>query len=367
MNKLILRTILFLSFCIVFAFSQSIEIYKVIKGNRGNYTINLLDSLVETVSGENLVKLKDKHITDIGIDLVKSLVIAYPFIYYDTSMYANMNGIIMNHNNSDVELIETVEISNNISLNYDNYYNFMPIILSNSKLIENKTDKLKFMQEKNKELQVEKEEKLEIKKTRKEFEKIGQKLKIESKKLKFPNRWVYISTIEGKIWNSIWDKYTSIDIDIQYEPGSNQIVLICNYSFTPVRLYFSNDDRGLFLKNIDKYFLWHKIATSHEEKLVKRIGFILLQAEFKYGDDWDKAGYSYFYVGFSSQTIKRHLMVLTSSKLVSSENSYIDTSPNPIYLDYSSVTGLKKALSFETLINSIETQIKKEQQSQKYY
>ena len=117
-------------------------------------------------------------------------------------------------------------------------------------------------------------------------------------------------------------------------------------------IHFSQKEVESMRGVIDKYQEWSDIASENNTKIEKDIpnGLYRCNVSWNAGDNWYfSSGYMNVNFKIFSQSTKRHQLIISSSKVSSTENEYIDFKMPTLYLDLAHAEELKQIISQENI------------------
>jgi len=152
-------------------------------------------------------------------------------------------------------------------------------------------------------------------------------------------------------YNSVLKKLDRTEYDIKYSGEEETFFLVTSDIFTKNWVYLSQNDIELLRKTIEKYFEWEKIAIDNRVKIEKIIPNSKIKTGiiWKTGDNWYKSYNILLDFTFFSQTQTLHQLVISSDKVKSLENQYIENKISTLYFYKEDVIILYNALKADNI------------------
>ncbi len=175
---------------------------------------------------------------------------------------------------------------------------------------------------------------------------------------------------EAYEWNDAFEDLYKAEVGILYIPDVSVFYLARDNWLGLEFIKLDRSGMNMLISVLDKYLEWEKIAVENETTITKDIpiGPVRTAVGWEYGDDW------YFSSGwdtpsngpleleatFFSQNNTNHQLVLSTNKVESLTNKYIDYEMETLYFSKSQVLALKEGIS-EEAIEDLLLKIKEEE------
>ncbi len=165
---------------------------------------------------------------------------------------------------------------------------------------------------------------------------------------------IFISN--GYVYNDVWKNLTETQFAIKYNDKEKIFYFYVQDYLTKGWINYSSEDINTLRNALNKYIEWEKTAVENKVKIEKILPISVLKSSvsWKYGDDWYYGSGLSTNFTFFSQTIEWHQLVISSNKIESNSNEYIDFKIDPIYLDKSHVVSLLEGISEESIKKVID-------------
>lgn len=173
-----------------------------------------------------------------------------------------------------------------------------------------------------------------------------------------------IFTGNAYTYNRVWKKLDETQFLIKYDDEENIYYLFTVDWLNKIWIYLSEDDLQTIRNTIAKYQDWVKIAKENSVEIDKEIpnSSIRTIVSWLYGDDdWYSASGLVLSFSAFSQTTQRHQLVITSNKVESYSNEFIDVELEPLYFDESEAQELLNGISTEKIEAAKEEHNKKKE------
>lgn len=165
-------------------------------------------------------------------------------------------------------------------------------------------------------------------------------------------------------YNSVWKNLDETQFLIRYDDEENIYYLFTSDWLNKIWIYLSEDDLQTIRNTIAKYQDWVKIAKENRVEIDKEIpnSSIRTKVVWLYGDDdWYSASGLVLVFEVLSQNSQRHQLVITSNKVESYSNEFIDVELEPLYFDESEAQELLNGISTEKIEAAKEEHNKKKE------
>ena len=153
-------------------------------------------------------------------------------------------------------------------------------------------------------------------------------------------------------WNEVFNQLTDKSFLVKYNPKESEYYIKVDDWMNKAWIHFSQKEVESMRGVIDKYQEWSDIASENNTKIEKDIpnGLYRCNVSWNAGDNWYfSSGYMNVNFKIFSQSTKRHQMIMSSSKVSSTENEYIDFKMPTLYLDLVHAEELKQIISQENI------------------
>ena len=153
-------------------------------------------------------------------------------------------------------------------------------------------------------------------------------------------------------WNDVYNQMTEKSFLVKYNPKKSKYYFKVDDWMNKAWIHFSQKEVESMRGVIDKYQEWSDIASENNTKIEKDIpnGLYRCNVSWNAGDNWYfSSGYMNVNFKIFSQSTKRHQLIISSSKVSSTENEYIDFKMPTLYLDLAHAEELKQIISQENI------------------
>lgn len=152
-------------------------------------------------------------------------------------------------------------------------------------------------------------------------------------------------------YNDVWKKLDETQFLIKYDDEEKTYYLFTSDWMNKIWIYLSDNDLETIRNAMKKYQDWIKIAKEKQVEIDKDIpnSTIRTKVTWKFGDDWYSA--SGFILNFSvlSQTTQRHELVISSNKVDSYSNQFIDIKLDTLYFEEKDVDAFLKGINKDNI------------------
>ena len=122
---------------------------------------------------------------------------------------------------------------------------------------------------------------------------------------------------------------------IKYDDSENTYYLFTADWMNKIWIYLSENDLQTIRNAITKYQDWVKLAKEKQVEINKEIPDLTIRANvtWQFGDDWYHASGLILKFTVLSQNPQRHELVISSNKVDSNKNSFVDVELDPLYFE----------------------------------
>ena len=161
-----------------------------------------------------------------------------------------------------------------------------------------------------------------------------------------------LGQVTASEWNDVYNQMTEKSFLVKYNPKKSKYYIKVDDWMNKAWIHFSQKEIESMRSVIEKYQEWNNIASENNTKIEKDIpgGQYRCNVSWNAGDNWYfSSGYMNVNFKIFSQSTKRHQMIMSSSKVSSTENEYIDFKMPTLYLDLVHAEELKQIISQENI------------------
>ena len=122
---------------------------------------------------------------------------------------------------------------------------------------------------------------------------------------------------------------------IKYDDSENTYYLFTADWMNKIWIYLSENDLQTIRNAITKYQDWVKLAKEKQVEINKEIPDLTIRTNvtWQFGDDWYHASGLILKFTVLSQNSQRHELVISSNKVDSNKNSFVDVELDPLYFE----------------------------------
>lgn len=153
-------------------------------------------------------------------------------------------------------------------------------------------------------------------------------------------------------YNNVWKNLDETQFLIKYDDEKNIYYLFTEDWINKIWICLSEDDLQTIRNTIAKYQDWVKIAKENQVEIYKEIpnSSIKTKVLWLYGeDDWYSASGLVLSFNLLSQNTQRHQLVITSNKVESNSNEFIDVKLESLYFDETEAQELLNGINTEKI------------------
>ena len=166
-------------------------------------------------------------------------------------------------------------------------------------------------------------------------------------------------------YNDVWKNLDETQFQIKYDDSEKVYYLFTADWMNKIWIYLSDNDLQTIRNVIAKYQDWVKIAKEKNAEINKEVpnSTIRTKVVWKFGDDWYSS--SRFILSFSvlSQNSQRHELVISSNKVTSSSNQFVDVKLDTLYFEEKDVIDFLAGIN-ENKISELKIEHNKKKESQ---
>ena len=149
---------------------------------------------------------------------------------------------------------------------------------------------------------------------------------------------------------------------IKYDDSENTYYLFTADWMNKIWIYLSEKDLQTIRDAITKYQDWVKIAKEKQVEIDKDIPELTIKTKviWQFGDSWYSSSGMTLKFSVLSQNSQRHELVISSNKVTSSTNKFVDVKLDPLYFEEAEAADFLTSLDEKNL-----TKIKEEYNKKK--
>ena len=149
---------------------------------------------------------------------------------------------------------------------------------------------------------------------------------------------------------------------IKYDDSENTYYLFTADWMNKIWIYLSEKDLQTIRDAITKYQDWVKIAKEKQVEIDKNIPDLTIKTKvtWQFGDSWYSSSGMTLKFSVLSQNSQRHELVISSNKVTSSTNKFVDVKLDPLYFEEAEAADFLTSLDEKNL-----TKIKEEYNKKK--
>ena len=149
---------------------------------------------------------------------------------------------------------------------------------------------------------------------------------------------------------------------IKYDDSENTYYLFTADWMNKIWIYLSEKDLQTIRDAITKYQDWIKIAKEKQVEIDKDIPDLTIKTKvtWQFGDSWYSSSGMTLKFSVLSQNSQRHELVISSNKVTSSSNKFVDVKLDPLYFEEAEAADFLTSLDEKNL-----TKIKEEYNKKK--
>ena len=163
-------------------------------------------------------------------------------------------------------------------------------------------------------------------------------------------------------YNDLSESLDKTQFLIKYDDSENTYYLFTADWMNKIWIYLSEKDLQTIRDAITKYQDWVKIAKEKQVEIDKDIPDLTIKTKvtWQFGDSWYSSSGMTLKFSVLSQNSQRHELVISSNKVTSSSNKFVDVKLDPIYFEEAEAADFLTSLDEKNL-----TKIKEEYNKKK--
>lgn len=164
-------------------------------------------------------------------------------------------------------------------------------------------------------------------------------------------------------YNEFISSLIETKFEIRLDTETQKYYLFKNEIMSSAWIHLKKIDLEKLRKTLEKYNEWEKTAIENQVKIKKEIPNSKLRCKiiWQFGDEWYSGTAIDLYFTFFSQSITHHQLVISSSKIESTSNEYIEYKLDPLYLNKNHIEIFLNNIS-EKALNEATEKAKKQKE-----
>ena len=169
-------------------------------------------------------------------------------------------------------------------------------------------------------------------------------------------------TVNAYTYNDLSKSLNKTQFLIKYDDSENTYYLFTADWMNKIWIYLSEKDLQTIRDAITKYQDWIKIAKEKQVEIDKDIPDLTIKTKvtWQFGDSWYSSSGMTLKFSVLSQNSQRHELVISSNKVTSSSNKFVDVKLDPLYFEEAEAADFLTSLDEKNL-----TKIKEEYNKKK--